>query len=103
MKAKLYTGRQCITKVDSERVFHSQNTGQQWIDVALLILETPDRFGNEVIIQHRGHNGDEHIIIGNAKFHSEIDYVFPSTKKVPSKMDYRVEKASTDINFEDLP
>ena len=94
----------CVSKIDQERAKTSAETGQTWMKVGLILLEKPDRFGNNVIIQHRGTRGDEHIIIGNASYKGEIKYDFPHHKTVPSKLDSRVEKDDTFMEiFNDLP
>ena len=97
---KLYTGIICLTKIDPERIIHSEVTGQDWARVSLIILETPDKFDNEVIIQNRGGRGKDHIIIGNANRRNDISFKFPKGKKLPSKIDTRCDKCETYRDYE---
>lgn len=100
---KIYTGMLCLSKVDESRTKTSEETGQTWMKVGIVLLERPDRFGNNIIIQHRGGRGKEHIIIGNAVKKGEINFEFPH--HIPSKIDTRCEKEETyrDFEFDDLP
>lgn len=97
---KVFTGMLCLSKIDESRLQTSEETGQTWMKVGIVMLEKPDRFGNDIIIQHRGTRGKEHIIIGNAVRKGEINFDFPH-KKVPSKLDTRVESDETYRDFND--
>jgi len=96
---KIYIGRMCLTKINQNRIFESPDTGQQWIDVSLIVLEKPDKFGNEIIIQHKGKNAREHVIIGNAVLRGLLHFIFPSARTVPSKMEYEVETESMERKY----
>ena len=104
-KDVICTGRLCLSKIIESRITHSEETGQNWIKVGIVLLAQPDKYGNHVIIQHRGKKGtgEEHIPIGNAVRRGEISFEFPH--RVPSKIDSRTEREETyrDFNFEDLP
>lgn len=100
----VYTGTVCLSKLDRERIVHSEKTGQDWFQIGIVILEKPDRFGNEIIIQHRGTKGRKHIIIGNAVCKGKIEFKFPNGQHMPSKMETRCEREETyrDYNLDDL-
>ena len=104
-KDVICTGILCLSKIDKNRVTHSEETGQDWIKVGIVLLAKPDKYGNNVIIQHRGKKGtgETHIPIGNATRRGEIIFEFPH--HVPSKIDSRVEREESyrDFDFEDLP
>ena len=85
----------CLSKIDEERVQVSEETGQAWMKVSIILLEKPDKFGNQIIIQHRGVKGQEHLIIGNAVHKGEIKFEFPHHSKVPSKIDTRCDAEET--------
>lgn len=92
----------CLSKIDESRTRTSEETGQTWMKVGIILLEKPDQFGNDMIIQHRGGRGKDHIIIGNAVNKGEIHFEFPH--RVPSKIDTRCETDETyrDFKFDDL-
>lgn len=99
MKAKVFTGLMCLSKIDMERVQTSDETGKQWMKVGVLLLEKPDKFGNTVVIQQRGTKKlhEEHILIGNAVPKGEIDFELPHP--IPSKMDSLCEQDETYRNY----
>lgn len=100
---KVFTGMLCLSKIDESGTKTSEETGQKWIKVGVILLEKPDRFGNNIIIQHRGKYRKDHIIIGNAVQRGEIHFEFPN--HIPSKIDTRCETEDSfrEFDFEDLP
>ena len=90
---KVFTGMLCLSKIDESRLQTSDETWQTWMKVGIVLLEKPDKFGNNIVIQHRGTKGQDHIIIGNAVKKGEIKFEFPHPNHsgVPSKIDTRCE------------
>lgn len=101
MKARVFTGLMCISKIDWERVKISEETGNQWMKVGIVVLiDQKDQFENSAFIQQRGSKKlkEEHILIGNAIDKGIIDFELPHP--VPSKIDTRVEQEETYRNYE---
>lgn len=96
---RLYKGRLCLSKIDQSRIFTSNETGQQWVDVSIIILEKQDKFGNDVVIQQTGYRGNAHINLGNAINKGGITFKFPPTRKMPTKMDSHVERDTTEREY----
>lgn len=95
----VYTGTVDLDKLEQGRIIESDRTGHHWFQIAIIILEKPDKYGNEVIIQHRGTKGKKHLIIGNAVCKGKIEFKFPQGK-MPSKMEYRCEQEETERIYE---
>lgn len=102
-KDVVFTGMLCLSNIVEERVTHSENTGKDWIKIGVILLAKPDRYGNNLMVQHRGDRGQKHTLIGNAVKRGEINFEFPH--RVPSKIDSRTEREDTyrDFDFDDLP
>lgn len=95
MNAKVFTGIACLSKIPEGRITTSEKTGMMWFQVGLVVLDDPDKFGNDLIIQSRDADGDEHVPIGNAQYRGRIEFKFPKGKTVPSKLDTRNEQEET--------
>lgn len=99
MKAKVFTGLLCLSKIDMERIQTSEEPGNQWMKVGVILMDKPDKFGSSILIQQRGSKKlkEDHIIIGNAVDKGVIDFELPHP--IPSKMDTRCEQDETYRNY----
>ena len=64
--SKLILGKIDVLKIDKERLFKGKKG--TYCDIAIWILDEPDRYGNEVSIQQNTKKGENKIYLGSGKF-----------------------------------